>query len=617
MKVNITILMLFVLSWNAISQSKIIGSVVYLNSGKTPAVGVEIKAKGSSGDYSKSEGDYILNFPHNKAGTTVYPEIGNEIVLNGTKIKKIELVNADKLEAVNIPSDASRAPLKIIVCPKGFRDEAAKKYYNIIRTEEKSIIDKKNRELIAIKEKLGASHNLVINLQDEIAHLKTQTNDSLKIYKEALEIASINRDDANQRVIDFLDALDAGIQIEEARKVLNTKKAFKEIVESEHKMQAGLEEIERDAKSLENLYRFKEAIQKYDTLSLLLRKKIYNPILLVKNLHKVGLLRHMQNFNEMAILNYKEALSILNNHKESNGLKAQVLNNLGTILSEQNQFSKAIDKYSEAIIIQRKLTQENSNRYSLDLINSLNGLGDLYSKIGESNKALNLYAEALQICKYKVQGNPKMYLPDLANTLNNIGSLYISIQQYSLALNYIETALKIRKELVINDRTQLAVISTSLMNLGLIYQGNNEIKLAIEKYEEALLILREQALDNPLFSSGVASLATELGLIYQGEQKDSELAPEKYKEALIIYNKLSLDNPIFYNILIGKVCYNFSILKIWQLKKKFDPTVKKEGIELINQGKKALEIYDNSNQTKLKYMEGFESLENLFMAEKK
>jgi len=609
--------MLFALSWNTFSQSKIIGTVVYLNSGRKPAVGVEIKAKGSSGDYSKSEGDYILNFPHNKAGTTVYPEIGDEIVINGSKIEKIELVNNEKLEVVNLPIDPTLSPLKIIVCPKGFRDKAAKNYYNIIRTEEKSIIDKKNRELIAIKQKLGASNSLVINLQNELELLKTQTNDSLKIYNEALEIASINRDDANQRVIDFLDALDAGIQIEEARKVLNTKKAFKEIVESEHKMLAGIEEIERDAKSLENLYRFKEAIQKYDTLSLLLRKKTYNPVLLVKNLYKVGLLRQIQNFHEKAILNYKEALRILNNYKESDGLKAQILNNLGASFCEQNQISKAIDKYNEAIIIQRKLIQENSNRYSQDLINSLNSLGDLYSKIGESYKALNLYTEALQICKDSVQGNPKGYLPDLANTLNNIGSIYISIKQYSLALNYVEASLKIRKELVINDRTQLAAISTSLMNLGLIYQGNNEIKLAIEKYEEALKILREQALDNPSFFLGVANLSTELGLIYYGEENGFELASERFREALAIYTTLSINNPIYYNILIGKVCYNFSILRIWQLKNKFDTRIKIEGIELINQGKKALEIYDNSNATKIRYLEGFETLENLFMAEKK
>ena len=314
MKIYITILTLLALSWNTFSQSKIIGTVVYLNSGKKPAVGVEIKAKGTSGDYSKSEGDYILNFPHSKAGTTVYPEIGDEIVINGSKIKKIELVNSENLETVNLPLEPSTAPLKIIVCPKGYRDEAAKKYYNIIRTEERRILNKKNKELTSIKEKLGDSHNLVINLQAEIAHLKSQTNDTLKIYKEALEIASINRDDANQRVNDFLDALDAGVKIEDARKALSTKKAFLEIVESEHNIQAGIEEIERDAKSLVNLYRFEEAIQKYDTLSIILKKKIYNPIMLVNNLWDVGLLCQSQNFNKKATSYYLEALSVLNKY---------------------------------------------------------------------------------------------------------------------------------------------------------------------------------------------------------------------------------------------------------------------------------------------------------------
>ncbi len=615
MKMKFTFLMLLALSWNTFSQSKIIGTVVYLNSGKKPAVGVEIIAKGSSGDYSKSEGDYILNFPHNKAGTTVYPEIGNEIVINGSKIKKIELVNSEKLEAVNLPLEPTSAPLKIIVCPKGYRDEAAKKYYKIIRTEEKRILNKKNKELIAIKEKLGASHNLVKNLQDEIAHLKSQTNDSLKIYKEALEIASINRDDANQRVNDFLDALDAGIKIEEARKVLDTKKAFIEIVNSEHKMQAGIEEIERDAKSLVNLYRFEEAIQKYDTLSILLKRKMYNPIMLVNNLWDVGVLCQTQNFNKKGTLYYIEALSILNKYNTNNDVKASLLNNLGAIFDKQNQFSEALKNYNKALAIQRKLAQENSGRYSLDLIKSLNNLASLYAKRDESNKALSLFTEALQICKKAVQENPKDYSSELALLYNNIGTYFNQIKKYSVALTSLEEALKIRRNLAINDpKTHLPYVSLALNNIGTSYWGKKESELAIEKYKEALKIRRDLAADNPrAYLPYVADTSNNLGNLYFIERNEFELASERYREALTIYNKLSIDNPNVYNLLFGQVCYFYSYMKKWQLKKKFDPTIKKEALELINQGKKALEIYDNSNPTKMEFLNFFKTLEKYFL----
>lgn len=91
MKNSILILFCAFLSLSAYDQSKIVGNVVYLNSQKQPAVGVEITADGSSGDTSKDDGNYVLNFPNNRAGTTVYPKIGSEIVLNGLAIKKLKL----------------------------------------------------------------------------------------------------------------------------------------------------------------------------------------------------------------------------------------------------------------------------------------------------------------------------------------------------------------------------------------------------------------------------------------------------------------------------------------------------------------------------------------------
>ena len=64
--------------------------------------------------------------------------------------------------------------------------------------------------------------------QNELDKLRQQHRDTVATYKKALEIASINRDDANKRMKNYLDALDAGVNIEEALNELSSKKAFKE-----------------------------------------------------------------------------------------------------------------------------------------------------------------------------------------------------------------------------------------------------------------------------------------------------------------------------------------------------------------------------------------------------
>ena len=135
---------------------------------------------------------------------------------------------------------------------------------------------------------------------------------------------------------------------------------------------------------------------------------MFNPILLVNNLWDVGLLCQTQDLNKKAILNYNEALSILNNQVINYGVKANLLNNLGAIFEKQNNVPKALKCFNEAITIQKRLAKENSRRYSLGLIKSLNNLGTLYAKREENNKAINLFQEALQLCKNSVEVSPNL-----------------------------------------------------------------------------------------------------------------------------------------------------------------------------------------------------------------
>ena len=141
MKKYLFFLLLFAYSLPQFSQ-EIRGTVYYLNSDKTPAYGVQITAKGSVGDVSNTDGNYVLKFAKNyPVGTTVYPKVGNKLILKGKKTEEIELVNVEKLEAINIPSDPTLAPIRIIVCKKGERKKVASIVYNTIqRDQEKHMI---------------------------------------------------------------------------------------------------------------------------------------------------------------------------------------------------------------------------------------------------------------------------------------------------------------------------------------------------------------------------------------------------------------------------------------------------------------------------------------------
>lgn len=547
MRSIIIILLLTFSSINILSQTKIIGNVVYLNSKKQPAIGVEITAFGSSGDTSKDDGNYVLNFPNTRAGTTVYPTIGDEIVINGKTIKKIELVNTEKLKTVNIPSDPNKAPLKIIVCPKGYRTNAAQAYYKIIKSSSENEKVKLKKQIADLKQKFGASNNLLQKKQLEFDRIQKIANDSLKLYKEALAYASINRDDAADRVLLFLDALDAGMDIEEARKELSTEKAFNEALEHEKGIEASLEEIEQDAKSLINLYKFDQAIQKYDTINIILRRKMYNKILLVENLYKIGMLTQKLNYFKKAEKYYQEGIEILDKRTDYISYKAHFLNNLALLQKTNNQFPKALKNHGEALKIRRVLAKENPDAHLPDVASSLNNLANIQKSINQFPLATKYYKEALQINTLLAKEKPSIYLPDVAMTLVNFGALQQDQHEFELAYPKFIKALGIYRDFAKkNPRIYLPSVAGSLDNLSSLQKAKNEIDEALKSAKEALLIRKELAKNNPrVYLSHVAtSLYNYANLLLV--KNDFLLASINYEESLQIYRTLAIENPNAY-----------------------------------------------------------------------
>ncbi len=444
-KIFFLLLFIFIGNTFLLGQSRIKGKIVYLNSGKKPAVGVEVRAQGSNGDYSKSDGAYTLIFPQKKVGNTVYLEVGEDIVVRGNKTKKIELVNEKELKTVNIPSDPENAPLKIIVCPKGFRDKYAQKYYKIIKTKSDYLLAKKKKEIASLKEKLGAKSSLIKELQQELKIAEKQ-NDSLKIYQQAMEIASINKDDASRRLKEYIEALDAGVDIDIAQKILSTKKAYKEALDSKKSIENSIKEIKRKSESLIATFQYKEAIQKLDTICLIYNqhKRYVDEIELLKNIG--NWYENEQHNDKKALEYYKKGLKTAEkfNVLDSEGM---MLSYIGIFYVVQNQYKEAEDYFIKSLKIYEALAQNRATILNLENQAALcYDLGRLYKGV-KNKQALKYTFKALDINR-KLETRDGKFKIRTIQTHTLLADIYVSKRDNKNAEKYLDKVLQLKKKIV-------------------------------------------------------------------------------------------------------------------------------------------------------------------------
>lgn len=497
------------------SQSKIIGEVVYMNSNSTPAVGVHITAKGSNGAYSKSDGSFVLIFPYLEVGTTVYPNIENEIVLNDVTTQ-IEIVNSEELKWINIPKNPNQEKLKIIVCPRGYRDDLAKKYYGIIRTESDRQLELKKQEIEELTKKLGEYNSLVLEKQEELERYYQQS-DSLSIYNEAMELASINKDDASERVKNYLEALDAGLNIEEARKELSTEKAYLEAKSAEDKIEKSLEEMKLEAENYKMQQNYEQALNIYDTVITLLSGDLYNPKLQADYLFYAGRLCQDQRIDSTSIEYFLEALDAIKNDKYCLLLRAEIINSLGNLYRLDDQLDKAKEAFKTAIEIADCSEEDSLEYYIIYKAMSTHNLGASYYLQGKHEDAKLNYLAAIEGYHAISPANSERYDSDISMWYGNLGLLLLDMGDYSSAEYYLNESLQIRKELYAKDSLanswNLAIIYKNLGRLNFFY--HKDTAKAEECHLESLDLIESVFDYNPQrYATAKVYFNQELGLFY-------------------------------------------------------------------------------------------------------
>ncbi|BAZ02076.1 TPR repeat-containing protein [Tolypothrix tenuis PCC 7101] len=175
--------------------------------------------------------------------------------------------------------------------------------------------------------------------------------------------------------------------------------------------------------------------------------------------------------------------------------QGKALLGMGDTYSIQNQYSKAVETFKQAL----QLFQSDKNSRS-QLRETYTKLGDAYKEWDKKEQGLISYQEALKIIKTEVpnsRGDKLFQDTDQGWLLVNIGNIYFDTTEYEKAVNSYEDALKIllsslaqvkkttnpitkTKETVINNGIQLSYLRMCLAYkfLGRYEEGNKACQAA-------------------------------------------------------------------------------------------------------------------------------------------
>jgi predicted TPR repeat methyltransferase len=143
---------------------------------------------------------------------------------------------------------------------------------------------------------------------------------------------------------------------------------------------------------------------------------------------------------------------------QSNPNDADVLQALGLLSAQQQDFTSAVDYLQKAIVY-----QPDNPAIHLNLGNAL--------------KAQGLYSQALQVLQQAIELNPNYSL-----ALNNIGTIYYIQEKWELAIQYYQLAIQHQTNYI-----------EAYYNLGLAYAKHADTEKAIQTYKNILDYIPEHA----------------------------------------------------------------------------------------------------------------------------
>lgn len=224
---------------------------------------------------------------------------------------------------------------------------------------------------------------------------------------------------------------------------------------------------------------------------------------------------------EHAKSHYEQAYRLA--HKQGkDSLKADILNNMGTVNCDLGQLDEAERNYLDCLAYYKKIHGEKHTSVG----DAYNNLGIVKRKKGEYEKAIKCYEAAYHI-KEQVFGENNL---GVALILGNLGMAYRKLGDLDQSLKYYKSALQLKK-LICGDAS--IILCATYDNLARVYYLKAQFDQAISCYQITTDIYRKSASSNP---HRLADALFELGQCYQNTARPAD-AVKAFTEASTIRNQ--------------------------------------------------------------------------------
>ena len=259
---------------------------------------------------------------------------------------------------------------------------------------------------------------------------------------------------------------------------------------------------------------------------------------------------------------YDEAVDTAREIRYDDEKMAELLFDYAYLLTDFNHMKDAVDLYTEALEIRRRLAAASPEAYEPAVADTLNNLAASQRKLQHYAEAEGNCTEALEIRRRLAAVSPEAYEPDVATTLNNLALLQSDLQHYTEAEGNYTEALEICRRLAAASlEAYEPAVATTLNNLAALQSDLRRYAEAEANYTEALEIYRCLAAANPeAYEPAVATTLNNLAALQYNLQRYAE-AEGNYTEALEIRRRLAAASPEAYEPDVAMTLNNLASLQ--------------------------------------------------------
>lgn len=241
--------------------------------------------------------------------------------------------------------------------------------------------------------------------------------------------------------------------------------------------------------------------------ALLLAKELRDTQALVNLWRIKGVVYYGQSQMDEAYQNFEQSYALA---RQIRFREARILINLGNVFFQQQEYTKALEKFQRALTI-------SESKDTIEWMDALNNIGSTYLNSGHFQLAIDHFQKCLVL--QKSTGRQQAQLP----TISNIGFAYRKLNAIDSSLYTFQEGVDLATHLENSDW-----VSHFYERIGKAYSGRGYHLQSIEALQKALSI--RDTLGDP---TKRAQTLHDLGAVHEFN-KDHDLALEYYKRALVI-----------------------------------------------------------------------------------